>query len=238
MLRCMRVWFKSKAGLLGWLIYLSIDGRMLKHYRREIRNSSPSFMHKYGLKSDEETTDCSELLTSIISNVEPEADHRNAVVLHCGACYTVLSDTFEVCGEYKKLNSIICARVTKHVTIKEELGFQVQGPLTGCTYNALQCSGCFRCVGIILNSTTKHLSVLRSLCLLQKENISCYSFKTSSVIKASDVSFEPGTIRKSLDKLKQELDGILEHMVVIQRQLKGAKFSQDTTKELSLDIDH
>ncbi|XP_048829842.1 protein Mis18-beta [Brienomyrus brachyistius] len=200
---------------------------MLKHCRRETRNSSLNFMHKYGLKNDEDTTDCRELLTSTMSNVEHDVDYGKAAVLHCGKCYTVLSDTVEVCGEYKKLNSVICARVTKHVTIKEELGFQAQGPLTGCTYSALQCSGCFRCVGIILNSTTKHLSALRSLYLLQKENISCYSFKTSSMIKASDMTFEPGAIKNCLDELKQELDGILEHMVIIQRQLKGANFGQD-----------
>ncbi|KAJ8289666.1 hypothetical protein GJAV_G00003920 [Gymnothorax javanicus] len=108
-------------------------------------------------------------------------DYQTVLVFHCGMCNTIWGDSLGVCGEEKQLNSVIFLRVSKDVVVKDELEFRLQGQMAGCAYKALHCSGCQCFVGIVPYSTPKHLSALRNLFLMQKENINCYSLGNGSM---------------------------------------------------------
>ncbi|MFT7801737.1 protein Mis18-beta-like [Arapaima gigas] len=179
--------------------------------------------------ADAEVTECSELMSTILSGagLPPKPDYQKAAVLLCAVCSAVWSDSQEVCGEHARLNSVVCFRVTKNVVVKEELEFRLEGRLAGCTYKALHCSGCQCLVGVVLLSTPEHLSALRSLFLLQKENINCYLLKSSAVVKASTISFESNNIGTNLNKLKQEMDKIAARISQVEKKLKGGKNYKD-----------
>ncbi|XP_018582971.1 protein Mis18-beta [Scleropages formosus] len=200
-----------------------------ERYGKKKSNGSPNASVTYKAKCEADTSQCSELINSVLSSGEEalRTDYRRAVVLYCAVCSAVWSDSLEVCGEHEQLNSIVCLRVTKDVVVKEELEFRLEGRLEGCTYNALHCSGCQCFVGVVLNSTPKHLSALRSLFLLQKENINCYVLKTGAIVKASSVTFKSRNTGTNLDELKQEMDSIAEQMSRIERKLKRGKSYSD-----------
>ncbi|KPP74460.1 protein Mis18-beta-like [Scleropages formosus] len=211
-----------------------------ERYGKKKSNGSPNASVTYKAKCEADTSQCSELINSVLSSGEEalRTDYRRAVVLYCAVCSAVWSDSLEVCGEHEQLNSIVCLRVTKDVVVKEELEFRLEGRLEGwtsnvllislySTYNALHCSGCQCFVGVVLNSTPKHLSALRSLFLLQKENINCYVLKTGAIVKASSVTFKSRNTGTNLDELKQEMDSIAEQMSRIERKLKRGKSYSD-----------
>ncbi|KAJ8411927.1 hypothetical protein AAFF_G00155650 [Aldrovandia affinis] len=177
--------------------------------------------------SVEATTDCSTLVTSLVNltnEMHLSVDYHNAMVLHCGVCNTILGDSLEVCGEEKHLNSIICLRVTKDVVVKNDMEFRLDGHMAGCTYNALNCSGCHCFVGVVLHSTPRHLSALRNLFLLQKENINCYILRNGAMVRASSLNFDQSTICKSIKELKQEMSVLAEKLTILERRLKKMDF--------------
>ncbi|KAJ8289098.1 hypothetical protein COCON_G00017570 [Conger conger] len=183
------------------------------------------------LNTTEESASCSTLETSLVNLTKgvhlARVDYQNAMVLHCGMCNTTWGDTLEVCGEEKQLNSIICLRVTKDVVVKDELEFKLEGRMAGSTYKALHCAGCQCFVGVVPYSTPKHLSALRNLFLLQKENINCYNLRNGTMEKASSLHFDQSTVHKSIKELKQEIDLLAETLTAMEKRLKGVYFGKE-----------
>ncbi|KAJ8341077.1 hypothetical protein SKAU_G00333680 [Synaphobranchus kaupii] len=182
-------------------------------------------------KHTEDNTSCSILETSLVNLTKrldlARVNYQNAMVLHCAMCNTVWGDSLEVCGEEKQLNSIICLRVTKDVVVKDELEFRVEGQMAGSTYKALHCSGCQCFVGVVPYSTPKHLSALRNLFLLQKENINCYNLRSGTMVKASSLHFDQSTVGKSIKELKQEMDVLAENLTAMEKRLKEVYYGKD-----------
>ncbi|KAG9336759.1 hypothetical protein JZ751_003107 [Albula glossodonta] len=189
----------------------------------------------FSLKEDipnhaEVTMACSDLSTSLVNLTKQldlsRVDYQNAMVLHCGMCNSVWGDSLGVCGEEKHLSSVICLRVTKAVVVKDELEFRLDGWMAGCTYKALHCSGCQCFVGVVPHSTPKHLSALRSLFLLQKENINCYVLKTGTMVRALSLHFDQSPICSSISEVKKEMDVLAEHLTVLETRLKEVEFGK------------
>ncbi|KAG7466121.1 hypothetical protein MATL_G00161640 [Megalops atlanticus] len=196
----------------------------------ETTNSSLYSLLAGGRGHVDETTNYSNLVTSLDDLKQQDisrVDYQSAMVLHCGVCNVVWGDSLEVCGEEKHLNCVICLRVTKDVVVKDELEFRLEGHLAGCTYKSLHCSECHCFVGVVLYSTPKHLAALRSLFLLQKENINCYILRSGTMVKASSVSFEQSAISKNIKELKQEMDALEEHLSVMERRVKEQNSSEE-----------
>ncbi|KAG5857860.1 protein Mis18-beta [Anguilla rostrata] len=182
-------------------------------------------------KPTENNTSSSTLETSLVNLTKRmdlgRVDYRNAMVLHCGMCNTIWGDSLEVCGEVKQLNCIICLRVTKDVVVKDELEFRLEGQMAGSTYKALHCSGCQCFVGVVPYSTPKNLSALRNLFLLQKENISCYSLRTGTMVKASSLHFDQSSVDESIKELNREMRVLDESFTATEKRLKEEYYGKE-----------
>ncbi|RXM97602.1 Protein Mis18-beta [Acipenser ruthenus] len=117
------------------------------------------------------------LLIGISQNATYEVPNDLQTTSHsaflCSHCNTVMGDSLNTCGDDKRLNVIICLKVTDDVVVEDELQFGLQGKVSGCVYKPLQCGCCQSAVGMVLHSTARAFTSLRNLFLLHKENISC-----------------------------------------------------------------
>uniref|UniRef100_A0A8C7TBN8 Protein yippee-like n=1 Tax=Oncorhynchus mykiss TaxID=8022 RepID=A0A8C7TBN8_ONCMY len=75
-------------------------------------------------------------------------------------------------------------------------------PLMYSVYNTLQCAGCLCLVGVILYSTPEHLSALRNLFLLKKDQMYCYIFSTGQMVKASTLDFSVAPLGERLSEVR------------------------------------
>uniref|UniRef100_A0A8C4ZW04 Protein yippee-like n=1 Tax=Gadus morhua TaxID=8049 RepID=A0A8C4ZW04_GADMO len=110
------------------------------------------------------------------------------MTLHCHRCSTVLGDSLAVCGDFKMTDSIMIHRLHTN-------------GLSCSLHRALECSRCQCIIGAVVDSTPVHFEILRSVFLLHKENINCYIFEQSKMVKALDVVFDLKPISESITEV-------------------------------------
>ncbi|MGH0122926.1 UNVERIFIED_CONTAM: hypothetical protein FKN15_018593 [Acipenser sinensis] len=76
------------------------------------------------------------LLIGISQNATYEVPNDLQTTSHsaflCSHCNTVMGDSLNTCGDDKRLNVIICLKVTNDVVVEDELQFGLQGKVSGC----------------------------------------------------------------------------------------------------------
>ncbi|XP_004082137.1 protein Mis18-beta [Oryzias latipes] len=147
------------------------------------------------------------------------ADDRHLMTFHCQHCYTVLADSLDVCGELQSLDSVILLKVTDDVVVGDAVMSKDKGEMTNCISSPLKCSHCHLDVGKILHSSPPSLAPVRSLFLLDKSSISCYILNSSSMVKASGLSFDLQPVSERLAEVKQHFEAHLEKMSILKSRL-------------------
>uniref|UniRef100_A0A3Q3RAB4 Protein yippee-like n=1 Tax=Monopterus albus TaxID=43700 RepID=A0A3Q3RAB4_MONAL len=125
-----------------------------------------------------------------------EAQHKQQMTIHCAQCNTVLGDSYGICGEVhiERMDSIMC------LSLQYVLSLLL---FTFSIFSSLKCHGCSCIVGKVIHSAPSHLATIRSLFLLYKANLSCYILTSSSMVKASKITFNLKPIRESINEVKQ-----------------------------------
>ncbi|XP_033844578.2 protein Mis18-beta [Periophthalmus magnuspinnatus] len=135
---------------------------------------------------------------------------RRWMTFHCETCNAVLGDGLSVCGEVKTMSSIVFLKVTKDVIIDEE-ETEDKEYLADCIYSFLSCRCCRSVVGKIIHSAPSRLSNCRSMFLLHKPSINCYLLNSSSVVKATSISFEVKPLGETIQEIMDKYGGMLKH---------------------------
>ncbi|XP_040925004.1 protein Mis18-beta isoform X2 [Betta splendens] len=151
------------------------------------------------------------------------------MTFHCAKCNTLLADSFGVCGESKCLDSIACLRVTKDVVIADASKVGHKGELANCS---VKCCDCCSTVGKVILSAPSHLAALRSLVLLCKANLNCYILDSSSMVKASTLTFDLKPLRDDIDMVMQQFEAKMDQMLCIRDRLA----ERSGTSELYVDM--
>ncbi|XP_038584675.1 protein Mis18-beta [Micropterus salmoides] len=159
-----------------------------------------------------------------------EAEHNQRMTLHCQQCNTVLGDSLGVCGEITCMDSIMCLKVTDDVVIGDAMESGHKGEMANCIYSCLKCSGCFCAVGKVIHSAPSHLAMARSIFLLYKANISCYILNSSSMVKASTITFDLKPFGESMNKVRQQFEAQLDHMANIKSRLADRRVNSELDK--------
>ncbi|XP_041131403.1 protein Mis18-beta-like [Polyodon spathula] len=154
-------------------------------------------------------------------------------VFLCSHCNTVLGDSVNTCGDDKRLNVIICLKVTNDVVVEDELQFGLQGKVSGCVYKPLRCECCQSVVGMVLHSTARAFTSLRNLFLLHKENISCYILQSRNMVPATEMSFELKTSQMAIKELKQELVDLNNRLELVEQRLSHG-LTQDANRTVEI----
>ncbi|CAL8288588.1 protein Mis18-beta [Gadus morhua] len=141
------------------------------------------------------------------------------MTLHCHRCSTVLGDSLAVCGDFKMTDSIMIVRVTDSVSLSDKTGSTKDRGLKNCLHRALECSRCQCIIGAVVDSTPVHFEILRSVFLLHKENINCYIFEQSKMVKALDVVFDLKPISESITEAIKAFRAQSDHMSVLHDSL-------------------
>ncbi|KAK7904574.1 hypothetical protein WMY93_017181 [Mugilogobius chulae] len=128
------------------------------------------------------------------------------MTFHCEKCNTVLGDGLSVCGEVKTMGCILLMKVTKDVVVSDKKETANKGDLAHCIYSFLSCRCCRSFVGRIIHSSPARFSNCRSMFLLHKPNISCYLLNSSSMVKATSVSFELKPLREKMKEMMQSFE--------------------------------
>lgn len=145
--------------------------------------------------------------------------HRQQMTLHCHQCNAVLADSTGVCGEMKSMDSLMCIRVTNDVVISDKMESGHKGEMTNCIYSSLKCHGCRCALGKVIHSAPSRLALIRSIFLLYKANINCYILNSSSLVKASTLTFDQKPLRESMNEVRQQFEAQLEQMSRIKNRL-------------------
>ncbi|XP_039993785.1 protein Mis18-beta [Xiphias gladius] len=148
-----------------------------------------------------------------------EAVHGQQMTFHCAQCNTVLADSLGVCGEIERMDSIVCLRVTSDVVISDAMESGHKGEMGNCIYSSLKCRGCRCAVGKVIHSAPSCLATIRSLFLLYKANISCYILNSSSMVKASKLTFDLKPLRENMNEMRQHFEEQLDLMSRIKSRL-------------------
>ncbi|XP_071751613.1 protein Mis18-beta [Centroberyx gerrardi] len=148
-----------------------------------------------------------------------EVERKTRATFHCEQCNTVLGDSLGVCGELRSMDSILCSRVTHDVLVSDEMESGLKEEMANCIYSSLRCSGCCCVVGAVIHSAPQHLAALRSLFLLYKANIRCYILNSSSMVKASTLTFDLKPIGESINELRQQFQVQFDQMSRIKKCL-------------------
>ncbi|XP_014066819.1 protein Mis18-beta isoform X2 [Salmo salar] len=154
---------------------------------------------------------------------------ENPVTFHCGRCNTVWADCRGICGEATSVNSLICLEVTQDVTINSEREWSLDGLFSACVYNTLQCAGCLCLMGVILYSTPQHLSALRNLFLLKKDEMYCYIFSTGQMVKASTLNFSVAPLGERVSELKQLIQETESHLSNVSAVMDDTRTNEATS---------
>ncbi|XP_047466731.1 protein Mis18-beta [Mugil cephalus] len=163
-------------------------------------------------------------------NPDKAAGGRQRMTLHCKQCNAVLADSFGVCGEVACLGSIMCIRVTKDVIVSDAMKSGYKGEMINCIYSSLKCRGCGCVLGKVIHSAPSRLAAVRSIFLLSKANIRCFILGSSSMVKASAVSFDQRPLKENIIEVKQQFETLLEALMS-HTESRGADVS--STSELS-----
>ncbi|XP_072314085.1 protein Mis18-beta [Eucyclogobius newberryi] len=144
---------------------------------------------------------------------------RRWITFHCEKCNTVLGDGLSVCGEVQTMGCILFMKVTKAVVISDKKETEQKGDLTHCIYSFLSCRCCRSFVGRIIHSAPARLSNCRSMFLLHKANISCYLLNSSSMVKATSISFEVNPLRESMKEMRHKFQAMYTQMSRFKEEL-------------------
>uniref|UniRef100_A0A3B4ZQW2 Mis18 domain-containing protein n=1 Tax=Stegastes partitus TaxID=144197 RepID=A0A3B4ZQW2_9TELE len=158
------------------------------------------------------------------------AELTTRMTLHCQQCNRVLADSFCICGEIKCMDSIVCLKVTSDVVVSEAMESGHKGDMVNCIYSSLECRGCRSAVGKVVHSAPSRLAVIRSIFLLYKANISCYILNSSSMVKASTLTFDMKPLRKNIDEMKQQFKAQLDHMSLVKSRLADRSVTSEFNK--------
>ncbi|XP_030575330.1 protein Mis18-beta [Archocentrus centrarchus] len=150
--------------------------------------------------------------TDDVKLLSTAAVRRQQLTLHCQQCSAILADSTGVCGEMKSIDAIMCIRVTSDVVISDKTESGHKGELSNCIYNSLKCSGCHNALGKVIHSAPSHLAVIRSIFLLCKANINCYILNSSSMVKASTLTFDLEPLGESMNEVKKQFQAQLDQM--------------------------
>ncbi|XP_034531291.1 protein Mis18-beta [Notolabrus celidotus] len=154
-----------------------------------------------------------------------ELDIKQRMTLHCQHCNTVLGDSLGVCGELKCMDSIMCLKVTDDVVMSDSKESGHRGEMANCIYSSLKCRGCRSAVGKVIHASPSHLAAMRSIFLLHKSNISCYILSSSSMVKASELTFEVKVFKESITEARQQFEAQLDQMLCIKSRLADRSVS-------------
>ncbi|KAF7658646.1 hypothetical protein LDENG_00009860 [Lucifuga dentata] len=161
-----------------------------------------------------------------------EAERKNLMTFHCAQCHTVLGDSLSLCGELKwTAYCIMCFKVTQDVVISEKKVSGHKDEMANCIYSSLKCHGCCCAVGKVIHSSPPHLAALRSIFLLYKANISCYTLNSKSMVKASAVSFDLKPLRQSINEVRQQFEDQLNQMSRIKSRLADRSISTQSSQQ-------
>ncbi|XP_068608333.1 protein Mis18-beta [Brachionichthys hirsutus] len=138
------------------------------------------------------------------------------MTFHCQKCHIVLGDSFDVCGEMKCMDSIMCLRVTEDVVVSDANN---EGELADCIFSLLICRGCQSRVGKVVHSSPACFDAVRSLFLLSKASISCYILNSSSMVEASTLTFKMNALKESVTEVKNRFEEQLDRMSRLQIRL-------------------
>ncbi|KAM4723875.1 protein Mis18-beta [Anableps anableps] len=144
----------------------------------------------------------------MITAAEPE----DLMTLHCLQCNTVLADSLGVCGELKRIDSIMCIRVTNDVVVSDALESVRKGEMANCICSHLKCRFCNCVVGKVVHAAPLHLAATRSVFLLNKAKMSCYILDSSSMVKATSLSFDLRPLQETVKEARQEFEEQLDLM--------------------------
>lgn len=142
------------------------------------------------------------------------------MTLHCQQCNAVLGDSHGVCGEIRCLESVMCLKVTDDVVVGDLMEPKPKGEMASCIYSRLKCRCCQSAVGSVVHSAPPRLAVTRSFFLLSKANISCYVLNTSSMVKASSLTFTLKPLTESIQKLQRQVEDQVDQ--TLQRKSRTA----------------
>ncbi|XP_040917000.1 protein Mis18-beta [Toxotes jaculatrix] len=172
------------------------------------------------------------LLMQRIDNVELAmgVGHGQPMTLHCAQCNIILGDSVGVCGEIKCMDSIMCLRVTSDVVISDAVESGHKGEMANCIYSCLKCRSCRCAVGKVIHSAPSRLAMIRSLFLLSKANISCYILNSSSMVKASTLSFNLKPLRENINEVRQQFEAQLDHMSHVKNRLADRSVTSELDK--------
>ncbi|KAI3367469.1 hypothetical protein L3Q82_026324 [Scortum barcoo] len=162
--------------------------------------------------------------------LSPETKHPQRMTLHCLQCNSVLGDSVGVCGEAEFMDCIMCLKVTDDVVVSEAMESRHKGEMANCIYSSLKCRGCRSVVGKVIHSAPSHLAAVRSIFLLYKANINCYILNSSSMVKASTLTFDLKTFRESLLEVRQQFEEQLDHMSRIKSRLADRSVTSELEK--------
>uniref|UniRef100_A0A8C6UUX7 Mis18 domain-containing protein n=1 Tax=Neogobius melanostomus TaxID=47308 RepID=A0A8C6UUX7_9GOBI len=144
---------------------------------------------------------------------------RRWMTFHCEKCNTVFGDGLSVCGEVKSMGCILLLKVTKDIVIDDKKETELKGDLAQCMYSFLLCRCCRSFVGRIIHSSPTRLANCRSMFLLHKPSLCCYLLNSSSMVKATSISFELKPIGESMKEMMREFEGMYKQIIHLKKDV-------------------
>ncbi|XP_008311623.1 protein Mis18-beta [Cynoglossus semilaevis] len=145
--------------------------------------------------------------------------YHQQLTLHCSHCHTVLGDSCGICGEIQSLDSIVCLSVTTDIVVGGANDFGRKGEIANCIYRSLICRCCASLVGKVILSGPSCLSMIRSLFLLHKPDISCYILDSKSLVKAVTVTFDVKPLVPAINEVEKQFRAHLENFTHMSSRL-------------------
>lgn len=132
-----------------------------------------------------------------------EETDKRWMTLHCLQCNILLGDGLSICGEIKTMDCIMCLKVTNDVVVSDKMELGHTGDMAHCIYSSLLCRHCKSSVGKVVHAAPARLDTIRSMFLLHKPTINCYFLNSSSMVKASSMSFDVKPLGEEINKVRQ-----------------------------------
>nr|XP_057912303.1 protein Mis18-beta [Doryrhamphus excisus] len=154
------------------------------------------------------------------AKVVDEKEHQRWTSFHCKHCNTVLGDSLAVCGELPSLDAILCLRVTSDVLLSSDMECGHKGDMANCIFSSVRCGECGVTVGRVIHAAPPRLAMVRSLFLLHKASIRCYTLGSGSMMKASSVSFDLEPLGDELGELRKQFEAGFDHVTRVKSCLK------------------
>ncbi|KAM9842799.1 protein Mis18-beta [Aulostomus maculatus] len=159
-----------------------------------------------------------------------EADQQ-LMTLHCKHCSTILADSLGVCGEVKSMDFIMCLRVTNDVVVSGKMESGHEGKLANCIYSSVKCRNCCSVLGKVVHATPLHMAMIRSIFLLLKANISCYILNSSSMVKATTLTFDLKPLGERMNEVRLQIEAQLDHLMHMRSRLFSSSIASQSDKQ-------